>query len=95
MTLFRRRPASPPGPLQAHEAHRPWHVPETEFPGIVPIKTLPFGASDLAAVAIIGMTAYTTGFEFSVARRIRPGTPGLDQDPTPATLRRDGRPSYP
>ncbi|MGD0606524.1 MAG: hypothetical protein ABSA53_23440 [Streptosporangiaceae bacterium] len=94
MTLFRRKPpVLRPGPPRAH---RPWHVPETEIPAIVPVQTLLFDPSDLAAVAIIGIAAYTTGFEFSVARRIRPGTPGLDQDPAPMTLGRDlnGPPSF-
>jgi hypothetical protein len=31
------------------------------------------------------------GFEFFLARRIRPGTPGLDEDPTPERLRRRRR----
>jgi hypothetical protein len=94
MSLFRKRPpVRQPGPPLLH---RPWHVPETEFPGIVPIRTLPFDPSDRAAVAIVGMTAYTTGFEFSVARRIRPGIPGLDQGPAPEIFRRDfnGPPSF-
>ena len=44
-----------------------------------------------AAIAITGLTAYTTGFEIFMARRIRPGVPGLDEDPTPEMLSR-GRP---
>jgi hypothetical protein len=54
----------------------------------VPIDTLHFDRSDQAAVAIVGIVAYARGFEFFLARRIRPGTPGLDQDPTPEMRRR-------
>ena len=42
-------------------------------------------------MAIIGIAAYARGFEFFLARRIRPGTPGLDEDPTPEMLRRRRR----
>ena len=54
----------------------------------MPIDTLHFDRSEQAAIAIIGISAYTRGFEFFVARRIRPGTPGLDEDPMPNALRR-------
>lgn len=60
---------------------RPWDPPQTQFPGIVPIKTLLFDRSDRAAIAITSMSAYTNGFEFVVTRLIRPGTPGWDQEP--------------
>ena len=56
--------------------------------GIVPINTLQFDRSEQAAIAIIGISAYTKGFEVFVARCIRPGTPGLDEDPMPDALRR-------
>jgi hypothetical protein len=51
-------------------------------------RYLHFDWSEQAAVAIIGIAAYARGFEFFLARRIRPGTPGLDKDPTPEMLRR-------
>src|SRR6185312_9597608 len=57
--------------------------PEAEFPGIVAMETLHFDRYEQAAVAIIGVAAYARGFEFVLARRVRPGTPGLDK-----TLRR-------
>jgi hypothetical protein len=41
-----------------------------------------------AAIAITGITAYTSRFEIFMARRIRPGIPGLDEDPTPEMLSR-------
>jgi len=54
----------------------------------VPIDTLSFAPSEQAAIAITGLTAYTAGFEIFMARSIRPGLPGLDEDPTPEMLRR-------
>ncbi len=83
--FFRKSPAREPAP---HRVHYPWNPPEAELPGIVPIDTLHFDRSEQAAIAIIGMSAYTRGYEFFLARRIRPGTPGIDEDPTPDALRR-------
>ena len=85
MPFFRKSPASEPVPRRVHH---PWNPPEAELPGIVPIDTLHFDRSEQAAVAIIGISAYSRGFEFFVARRIRPGTPGLDEDATPEMRRR-------
>ena len=86
---FSRKTAAPePAPRREHH---PWNPPEAELPGIVPIDTLHFDRSEQAAVAIIGIAAYARGFEFFLARRIRPGTPGLDEDPTPEMLRRRRR----
>jgi hypothetical protein len=86
--FFRKSPAPEPAPGRVHH---PWNPPQAEFPGLVPIDTLHFDRSEQAAVAIIGIAAYARGFEFSLARRIRPGTPGLDEDPTPEMLRRRRR----
>jgi hypothetical protein len=83
--FFRKARASEPAPRRVHH---PWNPPEAELPGIVPIDTLHFDRSDQAAVAIIGMAAYARGFEFFLARRVRPGIPGLDEDPTPEMRRR-------
>jgi hypothetical protein len=88
MRLFRKSPGPEPVPRRMHH---PWNPPEAELPGIVPIGTLHFDRSEQAAVAITGIAAYARGFEFFLARRIRPGTPGLDQDPTPEMLRRSRR----
>src|SRR6185437_10343450 len=52
------------------------------------MDTLHFDRSEQAAVAIIGIEAYARGFEFVLARRIRPATPGLDEDPTLEMRRR-------
>jgi hypothetical protein len=81
MGLFRNSP--PPRPRLQRRVPRPWDPPETEFPAVVPIDTLPFARSEQAAVAIIGLSAYSQGFEIFIARRIRPDLPGLDEDPTP------------
>jgi hypothetical protein len=86
MGWFRKSP--PPRPELQRRVPRPWDPPESEFPAIVPIDTLPFAPSERAAIAITGLTAYTTGFEIFMARRIRPGVPGLDEDPTPDMLSR-------
>ena len=86
MGLFRKSP--PPRPGRQRRVPRPWDPPESEFPAIVPIDTLPFAPSEQAAIAITGLTAYTAGFEIFMARRIRPGVPGLDEDPTPEMLSR-------
>ncbi len=53
----------------------------------MPIDTLPFERSEQAAIAIIGISAYREGFEIFMARSIRPGVPGLDEDPTPEMAR--------
>jgi hypothetical protein len=90
--FFRKSPDPEPAPRLVHH---PWNPPEAELPGIVPIDTLHFDRSEQAAVAIIGISAYARGFEFFLARRIRPGTPGLDQDPTPDMVRRGEPADFP
>jgi len=85
MGFFRKSP--PPRPTLQRRLPRPWDPPESEFPAIVPIDTLQFDRSAQAAIAITGISAYSQGFEIFMARRIRPGVPGLDQDPTPEMLR--------
>jgi hypothetical protein len=90
--FFRKSPDPEPA---ARLVHHPWNPPEAELPGIVPIDTLHFDRSEQAAVAIIGISAYARGFEFFLARRIRPGTPGLDQDPTPDMVRRGEPADFP
>ncbi len=85
MRLFRKSSAPEPAPRRVHY---PWNPPEAELPGIVPIEALRFDRSGQAALAIIGIWAYTRGFEFFLVRRIRPGAPSLDEDPVPDALRR-------
>jgi hypothetical protein len=75
----------PTGPrYRPHQWPYPWGPPEAEFPGIVPINILQFERSKQAAIAIIGIAAYTAGFEIFVTHRIRPGAHGIARgDPTP------------
>jgi hypothetical protein len=84
MRFFRKSPDPEPAP---HRVHHPWNPPETEFPAIVPINTLPFDRSEQAAVAITGISAYSQGFEIFVTCLIRPGVPRLDEGPVPGPPR--------
>jgi hypothetical protein len=52
--------------------HRPWDLPNTEIPDIVPTQTLMIGRTDQVAVAVTGLSAYAEGFEVFVTARIRP-----------------------
>jgi hypothetical protein len=80
---IRRRARDPLArrPRLQPSAPQPWHQPQTQIPGIVPIGTLLFGRPGRAAVAITGVSAFSNGFEFEVTRLIRPDTPGWDQEP--------------
>jgi len=82
MRSFRKRP---PVPSLARTVPRPWDPPETEFPALVPVNTLPFDRSEQTAIAITGVWAYSNGFEFFVTRLIRPDAPGFDEDPVPGS----------
>jgi hypothetical protein len=86
MPSFRKRP---PAPRLTRSVPRPWDPPETEFPALVPVNTLPFGrpAQTTTAIAITGVWAYSNGFEFFVTRLIRPDAPGFDEDPVPVAPR--------
>jgi hypothetical protein len=55
----------------------------------VPISTLQFDRSEQTAIAITGVWAYSSGFEFFVTRLIRPDALGFDEDPVP------GAPGWP
>jgi hypothetical protein len=78
MRFLRKSP--PPRPALQPRVPRPWNPPQTEFPGIVPVNTLPFGRSEQAAIAITGMSAFTNGFEFVVTALIHPEAPGFDAE---------------
>jgi hypothetical protein len=71
-----------PRPVQ-RGVPRSWDPPETEFPGSVPIRTLPFGRSEQTAIAITGLLAYSNGFEIFLTRLRRPDAPGFDEDLEP------------
>jgi hypothetical protein len=84
MRSFRKRPTVS---KLTGRVPRPWDPPETEFPAVVPIGTLQFDRSEQTAIAITGVWAYRSGFEFFVTRLIRPDAPGFDDDPVPGAPR--------
>jgi hypothetical protein len=69
MGFFDNLPAPEPAPPLRHH---PWEPPETEFPGIVPIDTLLLGRTDEVAVAVTGLSAFSSGIEIFLTARIRP-----------------------
>ena len=69
MGFFDDLPAPEPEPARRHH---PWEPPEADFPGIVPIDTLLLGQTDQVAVAVTGLSAFSTGTEIFVTARIRP-----------------------
>ena len=71
-----------PRPVQ-RGVPRSWDPPETEFPGSVPVRILPFGRSEQTAIAITGILAYSNGFEIFLTRLRRPDAPGFDEDLEP------------
>jgi hypothetical protein len=78
MRFFRR--SLPSRPALQPRVPRPWDPPQTEFPGIVPINTLQFDRTERAAIAITGISAYTSGFELFITALLRPGAPGFDAE---------------
>src|SRR5260370_38886217 len=69
MGFFDELPTSEPAPPRRHH---PWEPPEAEFPGIVPIDTLLLTRTDQVAVAVTGLSAFSTGIEIFLTARIRP-----------------------
>src|SRR5260370_37511458 len=69
MGFFDELPTSEPAPPRRHH---PWEPPEAEFPGIVPIDTLLLARTDQVAVAVTGLSAFSTGIEIFLTARIRP-----------------------
>jgi hypothetical protein len=100
MSFFDRLP---PAPQPEPEPPRPaWMKPEAVLAGVVAEELL-LARSDDAAIAITGLQAYRTGFEFmlsAVLRRedrrghmLQPGLPpwpGRDDEPLPAEFLRVG-----
>jgi hypothetical protein len=64
--------------------HRPWDLPDAEFPGVVRDSTLVLGRAERVAVAITGLLAYSAGFEIFVTARVRPGADTGPGDRMPA-----------
>jgi hypothetical protein len=69
MGFFDDLPAPEPAPPRRHH---PWEPPEAEFPGIVPVDTLVIGRTEQVAVAVTGLSAFSTGVEIFLTARIRP-----------------------
>ena len=59
-------------PEQVHAIQRKHNPPENEVPGAVPFAAV-LGRNADAAVAIIGVQAYSTGVSFNLAVRLRRG----------------------
>jgi hypothetical protein len=60
-------------PASPHR-HHPWEPPEADFPGIVQTGTLLLARTGQVAVAVTGLSAFSTGIEIFVTARIRPST---------------------
>ena len=80
MGFFDDRPAPEPEPRM----HHPWDPPEAELPGIVQINTVLLGQTDRSAVAVTGLSAYSTGFEIFLTARFRPPRGGGPAEPSRA-----------
>ena len=59
--------------------HQPWEPPEAEIPGIVQIDTLVLARSGQVAVAVTGLSAYSTGIEIFMTARMRPSASRPEQ----------------
>jgi hypothetical protein len=59
--------------------HQPWEPPEAEIPGIVQVDTLVLARTDQVAVAVTGLSAYSTGIEIFMTARIRPSASHPEQ----------------
>ncbi|MGH3299555.1 MAG: hypothetical protein ACRDP7_47995 [Trebonia sp.] len=59
------KPREPPQqPAPQPRLASPWERPDTEFPAVVPVGTMPFDTDGPTAVAITSVLAYSNGFEF-------------------------------
>jgi len=76
----------PQRPVLQRWLPRPWHTPQTELPAIVPIDTLPFGPPGHTAIAITGLSAFSSGFEIFITQLVRPDHPGFDPDPVAGAI---------
>jgi hypothetical protein len=66
----------PPTPEQLEQWHRRMSPPENEFPAAVGLTAL-LGRTDDAAVGITKFEAFSTGFQFTLAVRLRRARPEL------------------
>jgi hypothetical protein len=69
-------PAEPPTPEQIQQWQRRMSPPENEFPAVVGLTVL-LGHTNDAAVGITEIEAYSTGFQFTLAVRLRQARPEL------------------
>src|SRR5260370_30093169 len=83
MGFFDDLPVSAPPRYRPRRWPHPWGPAGAEFPGNGPINILQFERSEQAAIAIIGISAYTTGFEIFVTHCIRPGAHRIALDRMP------------
>lgn len=60
MGFFDDLPAPEPAPPRRHH---PWEPPEAEFPGIVPVDTVLLRRTAQVAVAVTGLSAFSSGIE--------------------------------
>ena len=63
-------PVARPEPERSRRPTPAWIKPEAALPGVVATE-LVLGRTSDAAVAVIGLSAYPTGFEFSVCAVVR------------------------
>ena len=70
MGFFDDTPPAEPEPVRRHH---PWDPPEAEFPGITPMDTLVLARTEEVAVAVTGISAYSSGMEIFLTARIRAG----------------------
>jgi len=69
MGFFDDLPAAAPAPPRRHH---PWEPPEAEFPGIAAIDSLVLARTEQVAVAVTGLSAFSTGVEIFLTAHIRP-----------------------
>jgi hypothetical protein len=76
MWISHRGGAEPPTPEQVQQWHRRMSPPENEFPAGVGLTVL-LGRTNDAAVGITQIEAFSTGFQFTLAVRLRQARPEL------------------
>jgi hypothetical protein len=76
----------PRRPVLQRWVPRPWHLPQTELPASVPIDTLHFDLPGYTAIAITGISAFSSGFEIFVTQLVRRDHPGFDPDPVAGAI---------
>ena len=70
MGFFDQLPPQPPEPEPRIPARPPWLRPEAELPGVVAVELVVVHTAQ-AAVAVSGLRAFGTGFEFTLSTVLR------------------------